>query len=373
MNNKSLYLKYRPIQIDDVVGQRQVVATLKQSSINKSFSHAYLFSGNYGCGKTSTARILASLMSCEKVKDGKTCGECRPCKTIRSGSAIDVIELDGAKNGKVDDIKALIDAATYPPVELNNKIYILDECHELSDAAKSALLKIVEEPPSYLVFILCTTEITNMIAKFPTIVSRCQRFNFSKITSKDISQRLMYIAKQEKIEIDEDAVNVIAKIARGSMRDAISCLEQIATVAYNKIPKINAQHVQKYFGTSDRLGIINMAKAIIDGNIALILDQINDFVMASGDTKQVMFELTQVFRDIMVLKIQNVNSKIIDLPDNEIQELKKLGENLKVSQLLKMSQLFSDIDKKINYNINERWVMEATLINCVALLRKDTA
>jgi len=370
MSNKSLYRKYRPSQIEDVVGQRQVVATLKQASINKEFSHAYLFSGNHGCGKTSTARILSTLMTCENVKDGKTCGECRPCKTIHAGAAMDVKELDGASNRGIDNIKAIIDSAIWPPNELNRKIFIVDECHQLTKEATSAMLKILEEPPDYITFILCTTEINKIL---PTILSRCQRFNFTKISSKEIAGRLIYIAKQEKIEIDEDAIDIIAKISRGSMRDAISSLEQIATVASNKIAKINAQHVQKYFGLTDRLGIIGVVKAIIDNNIPLILDQVNDFVMASADTKQIMFEITNVFRNIMVLKIQNVNSKIIDLPDNEIQDLKKLGEKLKVSQLLKMSQLFSDIDKKISYNINERWIMEATLINCVALLRKETA
>ena len=369
-NKKSLYLKYRPTQLEDIVGQRQVVSTLKQASLNKEFSHAYLFSGNHGCGKTSTARILSTLMTCENIKDGKTCGVCRACKTIGDGASLDVKELDGATSRGIDNIKSLIDAALWSPQELSRKIYILDECHQLTKEATSALLKILEEPPDYLTFILCTTEVNKIL---PTILSRCQRFNFTKISSKEIAERLSYIAKQENIVIDEDAVNIIAKISRGSMRDAISCLEQIGTVASNKIPKINAQHIQKYFGITDRLGIINIVKAIIDNNISLILDQVNDFIMASADSKQVMFEVSEIFRDIMVLKVQNASSKIIDLPDSEIQELKKLGEPLKLSQLLKLAHLFSDIDKKISYNLNERWVMEATLINCVALLRKETA
>lgn len=367
-NKKSLYLKYRPTQLEEVVGQRQVVATLKQASINNDFSHAYLFSGNYGCGKTTTARILSALMTCESVKDGKVCGQCRACKTIRSGASMDVKELDGASNRGIDNIKTLIDAALWSPQELKRKIYVVDECHQLSKEAISALLKIIEEPPEYLTFILCTTDVNKIL---PTILSRCQRFNFTKISSKDIAQRLSYISKQEKIAIDDDAINMIAKISRGSMRDAISCLEQIATAASNKIPNITSQHVQKYFGLADRLGVINIVKAITDNNIHLLVDQVNDFVMASADVKQIMFEISDIFRNIMIIKAQNGNSKIIDLPDNEIQELKKMGESLKMSQLLKLAHLFSDIDKKISYNINERWIMEATLINCVALLRKE--
>lgn len=367
-NKKSLYLKYRPVQLDDIVGQKNVIATLKQASLNGEFSHAYLFSGNHGCGKTSTARILASLMTCEKPEGIKVCGVCRACKMIHVGASLDVKELDGASNRGIDDVKSLIDAAQWSPQELKRKVYIIDEVHQLTKEAISALLKTLEEPPSHLTFILCTTDVNKIL---PTILSRCQRFNFTKILSKDIATRLSYIAKEEKINIDEDALILIAKIARGSMRDAISCLEQIFTVAGNK--KITAVHIQKYFGLSDRLGIFSMVRAILDGNVALILDQANDMMMASVDTKQIMYEVSELFRNAMVLKAQNGSSKLIDLPDNEIQELKKISDSMNMSQLLKLSHLFADIDKKMSFNINERWIMEATLINCVASLRAKNA
>ena len=363
---KSLYLKYRPTQLDDVVGQRPIVATLKQASLNNSFAHAYLFSGNYGCGKTTCARILASLMTCEKIENGKVCGQCRSCKSIHAGACIDVKELDGASNRGIDNVKSLIDAAQWSPQELNRKVYLIDEVHQLSKEAISALLKTLEEPPAYLSFILCTTDINKML---PTILSRCQRFNFTRILSKDISQRLMFIAKAESINIDEDAVNIISKMARGSMRDAIGYLEQIGTVAASK--KITAQSIQRYFGVTDRLAIFNIVKAIVDGNVALILDQINDIMMASADCKQILMEISDMFRNIMVIKVQNSNSKNVDLPENEIQELRKIGESMNVSQILKLAHLFSDIEKKISFNINERWITEATLINCVSILRKQ--
>lgn len=365
-DKKSLYLKYRPVQLDDVVGQKHVVATLKQASLNKEFAHAYLFSGVHGTGKTSCARILASLMTCEKIENGKVCGQCRACKAIHAGVCLDVKELDGASNRGIDNAKALIEAAQWSPQELSRKIYIIDECHMQTKEAISALLKTLEEPPSYLTFILCTTDINKML---PTILSRCQRFNFTKILSKDISQRLMFIAKNENINIDEDAVNIISKMARGSMRDAIGYLEQIGTVAAGK--KITAPNIQRYFGVTDRLAIFNIIKAIVDSNAVLILDQINDIMMTSADCKQILLEISEMFRNIMVVKIQNGDSKNIDLPDSEIQELKKIGESLTVSQLLKLAQLFGDIEKKISFNINERWITEATLINCVSILRKQ--
>jgi len=366
-DKKSLYLKYRPVQLDDVVGQRNTVATLKQASLNNEFAHAYLFSGVHGTGKTSMARIVASLIECENAKDGKVCGTCRACKSIHAGVCLDVKELDGASNRGIDNAKALIEAAQWSPQELKKKIYIIDECHMQTKEAISALLKTLEEPPSYLTFILCTTDINKML---PTILSRCQRFNFTKILSKDISQRLMFIAKNENINIEENAVNIISKMARGSMRDAIGYLEQIGTVAVNK--KITAPSVQRYFGVTDRLAVFNIIKSIVGGNVALIMDQVNDLMMASVDCKQILLEISDMFRNIMVIRAQEGGSKNVDLPDNEIQELKKIGESLSVSQLLKLAQLFGDIEKKISFNINERWITEATLINCVSVLRKQS-
>jgi len=364
-SKQSLYLKYRPVQLDDLVGQKHIVATLKQASINDEFAHAYLFSGNHGCGKTSTARILASLLTCENAKDGAVCGECRACKTIHTGVALDVKELDGATSRGIDDIKMLIDGAQWSPQELKRKVYIIDEAHQLTKEATSALLKILEEPPSYLTFILCTTEIKKIL---PTILSRCQRFNFGKIPSKDISSRLKYIADKEKINIEEDAIHRISLLARGGMRDAVGYLEQIGTVAADKV--INKGHVQKYFGVSGRDGILNIIKSMVSGNIPMVLDQINDMIMASADTREIMFEISDIFREIMVLKANNGETKLINLPDTEIVELNKIGEAMKLSQLLKLAHLFSDIERKMGFNINDRWIMEATLINCIAILRK---
>jgi len=361
---KSLYLKWRPTQLDEIVGQKSIVETLKQASINNDFSHAYILTGNHGCGKTSSARILASLMQCENVVNGRVCGTCKACKSIHAGVCIDVKEMDGAANRGIDNAKALIEAAQWSPQEFKKKIYILDEVHQLSKEAISALLKIMEEPPSYLVFILCTTEANKIL---PTILSRCQRFNFSKISSKEISQRLMLISKNENINIEEDAIDIIAKMSRGSMRDAISYLEQIGTVASGK--NITSSIIHRYFGITDRLAIFNIVKSILDGNVSLILDQVNDIMMASADCKQILYEVSEVFRNVMVIKAQNGNTKNIDLPDNEIQELRKIGEGLNISQILKLAHLFSDVDKKMSFNINERWIIEATLINCISSLK----
>lgn len=315
---------------------------------------------------TSMARILAALINCENVQSGSVCGKCRACHSIHEGASMDVIELDGATNRGIDNIKALVEASRSSPQELKQKIYLVDEFHQLSKEAISALLKTLEEPPSYLTFILCTTDISKIL---PTILSRCQRFNFTKIQSKDIAQRLITIAKKESINIEPQACYSLAKMARGSMRDAIGSLEQIGTVAGGK--SIADSGVIKYFGLADRLGIINIVKSILSDNIPLLMDQVNDLVMASVDCKEILREITEVFRNIMLMKAQNGNSNLIDLPDHEISELKKIGEPLKMIQLIKLAHLFSDVEKKINFNINERWITEATLINCVASLRNN--
>ena len=365
--DSKLYLKYRPTQLDDFVGQRHVVATLSQASKSDVFAHAYLFAGERGCGKTSMARTLATLMTCENLQDTKVCGKCRPCKTIRTGASLDVQELDGATNRGIDDIKALIDGAQWSPQELSRKIYIIDEAHQLTKEATSALLKTLEEPPSYLTFILCTTEIRKIL---PTILSRCQRFNFKKLLAKEIADQLKYIAKKEGIDIEEKGIAILSKIARGSMRDAIGYLEQIGTVGINK--KLTEDNIQKYFGTVDRSGILDIVKAIKGGNVSLVLDQVNDMIMASSDAKNIMYEISETFRNIMVLKVGSDRSnKLVDLPDNEITDLNKIGSTMEISQLVKLAHLFSDIEKKMDFNINERWIMEATLIKCVASLRNN--
>jgi DNA polymerase-3 subunit gamma/tau len=364
-NKKSLYLKYRPQQLADLVGQKQIVATLKKAAEIDFFSHAYLFGGNHGCGKTSTARILANLMTCEKVVDGNTCGECQACKTVLNGSAQDVIEIDGATQRSIDNVKEIIDNAQWGPAQLSKKIYIIDEVHQLSKEAISALLKITEEPPPYLAFILCTTETRKIL---PTILSRCQRFNFKKIYAKDIANRLYYISEKEGIKINKSAIYMIAKIARGSMRDAIGDLEQIATLAGDK--EITEGHISKYLGATDRQAVINIVKSMVIGDLALLMDQVNDVIMAAVSTKEILFEISEVLRNIGLLGIGGINKDILDLPDNEIVELEKIRSAVGVSKISNLATIFSKLEKEISYNINERWIMEATLINCSYYINK---
>jgi DNA polymerase-3 subunit gamma/tau len=365
MGNSLFHLKYRPFQLSDIAGQQFTVNTFKQASSKNKFAHSYLFSGNKGCGKTSTARILSNLMTCENVKDGVLCGECRACKTIRHGMSSDVIELDGAQKRKVEDIQALIESSKWPPQELKKKIFIIDECHCLSSTAISALLKIVEEPPEFLAFIFCTTEQD----KIPdTILSRSQLFNFKKISKSDIFKKLKFIAEQEKIEITDDALYSIAKLGNGSLRDSIVRLEQIYTILSNK--KITESHVEKYYGMIHRSGLHNIINSIVENNVVKLLDQCNDLTMSSANIKEILFEISEVFRNSMVYKASNGKIKNDNISTGEQETIEKICEKITLSKLDSLAKVFMNINKELEYNINERWILESTLIKCAHYINK---
>jgi len=365
MDIVELARKYRPMQLDEVVGQRRVSATLKQAALNGTFAQSYLFSGVRGVGKTTMARVLATLMTCDDIKDGKVCGKCRACTGVRAGASSDVKEIDGASKNGVEDARELISSARYSPQELKRKVYIIDECHMLTTQANNALLKIVEEPPPHLSFIFCTTEPRKMLG---TIISRCQRFNFPKIPSIDIAARLKFIAEKEDIDIEDKGLFVLSKMARGSLRDGVVFLQQVGTVASGK--KLTEDNVQKYFGAVDRAGILNLLKGMVSANYPLIMDQVNDLMMSCADCKEIMFEVSEAFRNMQIIKIQGIKTTLLDLPDHEIQELNNISDRLDLTQIVKLAHLFSELAKKLEYHINERWVMEATLIACTKSLEK---
>ena len=365
MERNDWHLKFRPFQLEDLVGQKNVVDTLTQASKHDHFANSYFFVGTKGCGKTSSARILATLMTCDNPVEGKLCGKCMACNTVPSDLAMDVIELDGAANGKVDNVQALIKGARWGPNHLKRKVYIIDECHELTGKAVSALLKIVEEPPPYLTFIFCTTEPDKVI---DTITSRSQRFDFRKLLSKEIVGRLRYISDKEGVKVTDEALFILAKKSRGSMRDAVVALEQIATLAGDK--EITEKHAQKCFGIADRQIVFQMINAMIKSDIPLVMDQVNDLIMSNVDTKNIAYEISEAFRCIMLLKANNGDCKWLDLPDHEISLLSKHAETVKLGQLDKMAKQFSTLRKELEFSINERWVLESTLIHCIALLRK---
>ncbi len=364
MSKNTLYLKYRPFQLDELVGQDHIVSTLKQASIKNKFVHAYLLSGLRGSGKTSCARIIANLLNCENVKDGVLCGKCPACLKIPACVSMDIMELDGAKNGNVENVQELIESTRWSPNELKKKVYLVDEAQALSPKAISAMLKIVEEPPEYVTFIFCTTDID----KIPdTILSRSQRFLFKKISLKDVVKKLRFIAVNENIKISDEALYELAKLGRGSMRDSIMFLEQVCT--FSEKNEIDGSLVYKYFGLYDRKGIFEIMRSIIECNVSLLMDQVNDLIISNVDIRSILYEISELFRVLMVIKAQKGSTKLIDLPDHEIQLLINLGASIKFTQLDKLTKSFATIEKELAYSINKRLVLESTLLKCAALLR----
>ena len=256
---KALYRKWRPLTFDDVISQEYTTEALKNQIISGKTAHAYLFTGSRGTGKTTCARILAKAVNCRNMKDGNPCLECDICRDADSGALTDIVEIDAASNNGVDNIRDLRDAAVYTPERGAYKIYIIDEVHMLSQGAFNALLKIMEEPPPYVKFILATTEIHKVPA---TIVSRCQRYDFRRIKAEDIAKRISYIAQQEELNLTEDGAAMIAKLADGGMRDAVSLLDQCSVCA----EVINAEAVSTAAGIAGRDYLYDMLEAISDSD-----------------------------------------------------------------------------------------------------------
>jgi DNA polymerase-3 subunit gamma/tau len=366
MSKNTLYLKYRPKQLSDLIGQDNFVQTLKQASKFDRYAHAYLLSGTKGCGKTSSSRIIANLLNCDDVQEGEVCGKCQACKTIPFGAAMDVIELDGAGKRKVEDVNSLIESASWSPQELKRKVFTIDECHQLSPVAISSLLKIVEEPPEYLTFIFCTTE----PEKIPgTILSRTQKHMFSKISSGNIAGRLRYISDQEGYKAEEGALFSLAKMGRGSMRDSIGFLEQISTAAGEGL--ITETAVNKYFGVADRKGVYDLVGSMTTGNYSMVMEQCNDMIVASVRIRSLLYEISEVFRSVLMIKIQGEDTRLVDLPDHEIKTLVGLSKHMGLAQLNTLSKEFSTIEKELTYSINKRLVLESTLVRCTARLQQQ--
>lgn len=293
---QALYRKYRPQTFDDVSGQMAVTQTLKTQLISGKMSHAYLFTGSRGTGKTSCAKILSKAVNCLNPDNGNPCNCCQACRAIDSGSCMDVLEIDAASNNGVDNIRDLRDDAIYTPSQVKKRVYIIDEVHMLSLSAFNALLKIIEEPPEHLLFILATTELHKVPA---TILSRCQRFSFRRISQEDIAARLQYVAYQENIELHEDAARVIARLADGGMRDALSLLDQCASAI---VGELTAEAVYSCLGIAGERTCGQMLSFIAGHNTKNALELFNRLYTEGKDLGAMLDELACLIRDLLVMK-----------------------------------------------------------------------
>ncbi len=293
---QALYRKYRPQTFDDVVGQGAVTQTLKTQLQTGKMSHAYLFTGSRGTGKTSCAKILAKAVNCENPQDGNPCNCCSACRTIDSGACMDVLEIDAASNNGVDNVRDLRDDAIYTPSQVKMRVYIIDEVHMLSISAFNALLKIIEEPPEHLLFILATTELHKVPA---TILSRCQRFSFRRISQEDIAARLQYVAWQENIDLDDSAARVLARMADGGMRDGLSLLDQCATAT---VGELSAERVYQCLGIAGEQKSAELMGHIASHNTKGALELFSRLYADGKDIGALLDELACLTRDLLILK-----------------------------------------------------------------------
>jgi len=293
---QALYRKYRPQTFDDVSGQLAVTQTLKTQLISGKMSHAYLFTGSRGTGKTSCAKILAKAVNCLNPQDGNPCNCCEACRAIDSGACMDVLEIDAASNNGVDNVRDLRDDAIYTPSQVKMRVYIIDEVHMLSISAFNALLKIIEEPPEHLLFILATTELHKVPA---TILSRCQRFSFRRISQEDIAQRLQYVAYQENIDLDDSAARVLARMADGGMRDGLSLLDQCASAT---VGELTAERVYACLGIAGERKAAELMGYIAAHDTAKALELLNKLYSEGKEMGALLDELACLARDLLVLK-----------------------------------------------------------------------
>ena len=354
--HKALYRAYRPQTFKDVVGQEHIIKTLKNQIQNNNVGHAYLFCGTRGTGKTSTAKIFARAVNCEDSVNEEPCNECEVCKDILNDNNMDVIEIDAASNNSVDDIREIRENVKYTPAKCKYKVYIIDEVHMLSQGAFNALLKTLEEPPSYVIFILATTEPHKIPA---TILSRCQRFDFKRVTVKDMSSRMKEICEDVNVEVDDRALNLIARNSQGALRDALSILDQCMSFSENKI---EYKDVVDLLGTVNVEQLFEMADYVIKEDTKKCLEILNEFVIWGKDIKNLIDDLIDHFRNLMVCKASNDLDEIISLPEEIIDQLKSQAETIETNEIIRILNILSVTQDDIKASSNPRVLAEVSIM-----------
>ena len=354
--HKALYRVYRPKTFEDVVGQEHIVKTLKNQIKNNNIGHAYLFSGTRGTGKTSTAKIFARAVNCLNPINVEPCNECEICIDTLNDNIMDIVEIDAASNNSVDDIRELRESVKYTPSKAKYKVYIIDEVHMLSQGAFNALLKTLEEPPSYVIFILATTEPHKIPA---TILSRCQRFDFKRVSSKDIADRMSYICEKENIQAEDKALSLIARNSQGALRDALSILDQCMSFGNDKI---EYNDVIELLGTVNIDELFQLSQSIIDEDTKKSLQILNEFIIWGKDIRNLINDLIDHFRNLMVCKVSKDLDEIISLPEESIERLKEQSKTININDLIRILNILSETQDSMKSSSNTRILAEVTMM-----------
>jgi len=367
MANLVLYRKYRPQSFKEVIGQEHVVQTITNALSSDLISHAYIFSGPRGSGKTTLARLLAKAVNCHNRKPGsfEPCNQCSSCLEINEGRSLDLIEIDAASHRGIDEIRELRDGIKFAPAKEKHKVFVIDECHQLTKEAVNALLKTLEEPPSHAVFVLATTEIHKMI---PTIISRCQRFDFRKLTLDEITNRLDIVSKKEKAKIDKSALNLIALNSGGSVRDAESLLDQVLCFAGTlNHAEIKVDHIKDLLGLADMALIGEFFDFVSKKNEKGAIEFLGRTFEKGYDPQEFSKALVSYLRQAMLLKInsESINPVIIGLTQEEQDKIKEQIKDISSLEIKQALNLFMEADNKIKYSSIPQLPLELAIVDII--------
>ena len=369
MSYTALYRKFRPTTFEEVRGQDHIVTTLKNQIQAGRIGHAYLFCGTRGTGKTTIAKILARAVNCENPKDGSPCNECAACRAILDGVSTNVIEIDAASNNGVDNIREIREEVSYRPTQGRYKVYIIDEVHMLSTGAFNALLKPLEEPPEYVIFILATTEVN----KIPvTILSRCQRYDFRRITIDTIAGRLQELMEREGVEAEEKAVRYVARAADGSMRDALSLLDQC--IAFYLGQKLTYDKVLDVLGTVDTEVFSRLLRRALDRDAAGCIRILEEMVVRGREMGQFVNDFTWYLRNLLLVKSSDELEDVLDVSTENLRQLKEESTMVELPALMRYIRIFSDLSGQIRYSSQKRILVEIALIRlCRPQMENDSS
>ena len=353
----ALYRRWRPQRFEDLVGQEPIVRTLLNQLESGRIAHAYLFAGPRGTGKTSTAKLFARAINCQNPKEGEPCGKCEACLAAGADENMDIIEIDAASNNGVDNIREIIDEVSYSPAEGKYKVYIIDEVHMLSPGAFNALLKTLEEPPSYVIFILATTE----VHKIPiTILSRCQRYDFKRISIDTITDRMKELMDTEQVQVEDRALRYIAKVADGSMRDALSLLDQC--IAFHLGKELTYDMTLDVLGAVDTEVFSRLLRFVMDRNVLGCIELLEEIVMQGRELVQFVTDFTWYLRNLMLVQTADNLEDVIDMSTDNLANLKEEASMLSMDQIIRYIHIFSELSGQIRYAAQKRILVEIALI-----------